>query len=304
MNKNGSIRVIRVLLSAILAATFTLHPTPVSADDPIPQIGDPVSLDISTPPENSLAFSGCQPVKMTALNANYEQRVVELVNLRRAEYGLPPLKRSADLDFSARYHAKDMMDDDYFSHDTQDRVNNSLVSICTWSERIQKFYPNREYLGENLAGGQVSPESMMEGLMNSEGHRKNILHSSYKEIGVGYMEMGGRLGRYWSQDFGSRSNVYPLIINREALNTPNRQVSLYIYGQGVWNEMRLRNDADAWSAWLPFQTSLGWALLSGTGVHTVSVELRKTGGITAAASSDTIVIKNLPYKLFLPTTRR
>jgi uncharacterized protein YkwD len=302
MNRNTNVHAAQKVFSVLLAVIFTLYPTPVFANDPIPQIGEPVSLENSEMPENSLAFNGCYRVEVGALNASYEQRMVELVNQRRAENGLPPLKRSLDLDYSARYHAKDMMDDNYFNHDSKDRVNNELVNACTWSERIQNFY-NRNYLGENLAAGYSTPDSALSALMNSDGHRANILNPNYYEIGIGYMEMGGSYGRYWVQDFGQRSNVYPIVINQEAASAYRRQVSLFIYGQDVWNEMRLRNDNGTWSAWQPFQKSLSWVLPVSSGMHTVWVEMRRTDGTTAAAS-DTINLMYLPHAVFIPTVRR
>ncbi len=42
--------------------------------------------------------------------------------------------------------------------------------------------------GENIAYGQRSPEAVMEGWMNSAGHRANILNANFKNIGVGYYQ--------------------------------------------------------------------------------------------------------------------
>ena len=53
--------------------------------------------------------------------------------------------------------------------------------------------------GENIAYGYQTPEQVVQGWMNSEGHRKNILSSSFTKIGVGCYEKGGVL--YWSQFF-------------------------------------------------------------------------------------------------------
>ena len=72
--------------------------------------------------------------------------------------------------------------------------------------------------------------------MNSPGHKANILNSGYREFGVGYYSSR------WTQDFGARSAVYPMVINREAASTGAPQVSLYIYRQAAdWTEMRLND---------------------------------------------------------------
>ncbi|MFR8737827.1 MAG: CAP domain-containing protein [Eubacterium sp.] len=54
--------------------------------------------------------------------------------------------------------------------------------------------------GENIAWGQRSPEEVMNGWMNSSGHRANILNSSFKKIGVAYY-VGANGRTYWTQLF-------------------------------------------------------------------------------------------------------
>jgi uncharacterized protein YkwD len=51
-------------------------------------------------------------------------------------------------------------------------------------------------VGENIAVGQLTPKEVMKDWMNSPGHRKNILHSEFAEIGIGLF------GDYWVQNFG------------------------------------------------------------------------------------------------------
>ena len=51
--------------------------------------------------------------------------------------------------------------------------------------------------GENIAMGYPTPEAVVDGWMNSEGHRANILNPSFTVIGVGYVEQG----HYWTQMF-------------------------------------------------------------------------------------------------------
>jgi hypothetical protein len=127
----------------------------------------------------------------------------------------------------------------------------------------------------------------MNGWMNSTGHRNNILSTNYWEIGVGYATAGGSTyGRYWTQDFGQRSGVYPLITNRDMASTDSRGVSLYIYGS--FQQMRLKNDGDAWGPWQTFSNSFSWTLNNGAGNHTVAAELKS--GSTVVQTSDTIYL--------------
>ena len=244
-------------------------------------------------------FSGCGGINQPVVNANFEQQVVDLVNTERANRGLAPYKRVTALDEAARYHSADLGQDNYFSHDTYDRVNGNLVYVCdTWT-RIGKYYTGA--MGENIAAGYSTPQDVMNGWMNSSGHRANILSTNNWEIGVGYATASGsKYVRYWTQDFGRRSGVYPLIINRDAASTDSRNVSLYIYGS--FQQMRLKNDGDAWGDWQAFQNAVAWTLANGVGTHTVTAELKS--GSTVVSSSDIIylTVADAPQLGNLPDT--
>ncbi|MEW6648741.1 MAG: CAP domain-containing protein [Chloroflexota bacterium] len=279
--------ILTALLIAVLAG-LNSGAGVVTAQVETPQTGEAVYDENGL--QNEIQLTGCAAQNFAPLNAAFEQRVVELVNDTRAQNNppLPPLKRNDALDYAARFHARDMKEDNYFSHDSQDRSGSTLTIVCSWSARIGGFYLNRSRLGENIAAGYADPQTVMNGWMGSSGHRANILNSNYREIGVGYWDGGGSYQRYWVQNFGSRSAVFPIVINREYAQTSSPDVNLYIYGQGTWDEMRLRNDDGAWGAWQPFRSSLTWRLNWLRGVRTVSVELRRSGQSTVTGSSDTI----------------
>lgn len=228
------------------------------------------------------AFTGCGGATAPPDNPGYLQQVVDLVNQVRLENNLPPLKRVAELDNAAAYHATDMTQDNYFEHDTYDRVNGDLKYVCAWSSRIESYYPGWSSLAENIAAGYTTPASVMNGWMNSSGHKDNILSANNWEIGAGYSAAGD----YWVQDFGQRAGVYPLVINREAETTSSPLVSIYVYG--TWKEIRLRNESGVWSTWQSFKNSFSWNLDNKAGLHTVSAEMRN--GTQTASASDTIVL--------------
>ena len=54
---------------------------------------------------------------------------------------------------------------------------------------------------ENIAAGYATPKAVVEGWMNSPGHRANILTSGLKKLGVGYTTSNDRYGHYWVQLF-------------------------------------------------------------------------------------------------------
>jgi len=197
-----------------------------------------------------------------------------------------------------------MGQDDYFAvvdheHDTYDKIAGYHVWVCDAWTRIQSYYVQPEVArpsAENIAAGDPTPQRVMDFWMVIPEDRSNILSTYSWEIGVGYYTGEGwwsKLGGYWVQDFGRRSDVYPLIIDREAAKTNSRNVSLYIYGS--WDEVRLRSDGPcvgcvhgSWSGWQPFQNTMNWTLGLGRGEHTVWAEMRKGG--QSASSSDTIYL--------------
>jgi uncharacterized protein YkwD len=202
--------------------------------------------------------ASCPAVEVLPINWAFEQRVVELVNDHRAAIGRPPLRRVAPLDLAARYHACDMRDDGYFDHDSFDRQGDALVFACDTWQRIRNFYTRHRAMGENIAAGQESPEEVVSDWLSSDGHRQNIESTLFTEIGVGYCAPGGEYTHYWVQNFGQRTNEYPLIIQRDYARTDTPEVSIYIHGK--WRRMRLRNDNGSWGGWQPFSNSFNWTL--------------------------------------------
>jgi uncharacterized protein YkwD len=284
----GSIALL-LMLSPIALVTATTPKTATSS----------VARTAATAPPYAPEFSGCGGINQPIVNADYEQQVVDLVNTERANRGLPPYKRVTALDEAARYHSADLGQDDYFEHSTYDREGGNLVYVCgTWT-RIATYYGGAT--GENIAGGYSTPQSVMNGWMDSPGHRDNILSTGSWEIGVGYAAVGGsEYTRYWTQDFGRRNGVYPLVINREAASIDSRSVSLYIYG--TFQQMRLKNDNGTWGDWQTFQNNVAWTIANGVGTHTVTAELKN--GSTVATSSDTIYLSqaSVPQLGNLPDT--
>ena len=262
---------------------------------PEPALISPISAEQGTIQPN---YTGCGGINAPAVNAAYEQEIIDRVNAVRDSYGLPPLKWVSSLNHSARYHATDMGQDNYFDHDSHDRQGGSLVKVCAWSARIQSYYTNWLSLAENIAAGYGTPAEVMAGWMNSPGHKNNILSEGNWEIGAGFYQGSTR---YWVQNFGRRRDVYPLIINREGATTDSPDVSLYIYGD--WDEVRLRNDGGSWTSWRPFQSTMNWRLYWSRGERTVWAEMRNGSG--TVVSSDTIylttgspILGNLPDALW------
>ena len=122
----------------------------------------------------------------------YEQQVVDLVNKERAAAGLPALKVNTKLAGVAEKKAEDLRDKNYFDHNSP--------TYGSPFDMMKQFGISYSSAGENIAKGQKTPEAVMNGWMNSPGHRANILNSNFTEIGVGYVtDSNGTT--YWVQHF-------------------------------------------------------------------------------------------------------
>ena len=108
-------------------------------------------------------------------NAAYEAEVVRLVNAERAKYGLAALTQDDGAQNVAHVRAKEIVQS--FSHTRPDGR-----SCFTASSDQGVTYRSA---GENIAYGYATPAQVVNGWMNSEGHRKNILSAVYTKITAG-----------------------------------------------------------------------------------------------------------------------
>lgn len=120
-----------------------------------------------------------------------EREMFRAVNIEREKAGIESLSFDNDLRDVGRSHSKDMLERGYFSHYTPEGVSPF--------ERMDKADINYQSAGENLALAP-STELAMQGLMNSPGHRKNILSPNFNKIGIGVID-GGIYGKMYSQEF-------------------------------------------------------------------------------------------------------
>lgn len=124
--------------------------------------------------------------------SQHAQAVLSLVNAERSKYGLSSLTLSDKLTAVANEKARDMAENNYFSH--------TSPTYGSPFQMLQQYGIQYKSAGENIAAGQRSPEEVMNSWMNSSGHRANILNESYTEIGIGYYA-GGSYGTEWVQIF-------------------------------------------------------------------------------------------------------
>lgn len=121
---------------------------------------------------------------------SYAKEVVRLVNAERAKAGLSPLTINDGVAKAAQVRAHEIKDT--FSHTRPDGSNFSTI--------LTQNGITYRGVGENIAYGQNSPESVMQSWMNSSGHRANILNKDFTAIGVGHYKDGSGVD-YWTQIF-------------------------------------------------------------------------------------------------------
>ena len=107
-----------------------------------------------------------------------EEEVVKLVNEERAKHNLQPLEIDEILMKLSREKSEDMYTNNYFSHISE--------KLGAPADVIRSNGLEFTWMGENIAKGQTTPSEVVQGWMNSKGHRENILSPNAKYIGVGY----------------------------------------------------------------------------------------------------------------------
>lgn len=125
------------------------------------------------------------------LDQESERQMLDLVNKARTQLGIKALEWNEQRAEVARNHSKDMFNRGYFSHYSKEGKD--------VGNRLDESGINYTYAGENLA---LAPDVTRAhiGLMNSEGHRRNILDPAFSKIGIGVID-GGVYGKMFTQVF-------------------------------------------------------------------------------------------------------
>lgn len=152
---------------------------------------------ITVPPTTGTSENHEEAVKLNfnvddpATDPQAEEDMLTLVNRERTGRGLPALEMDPELRLVARAHAADMFKRGYFAHETPEGKNPF--------DRMRDANIPFDTAGENLA---LAPTLDMahDGLMNSPGHRANILNDQFGKVGIGVLD-GGIYGKMFVQEF-------------------------------------------------------------------------------------------------------
>ena len=150
----------------------------------------PVPQPQPKPVPQPQASPGSQPAPVKGLNAD-EQRMLDLVNTARTSAGLKPLQADMALVRLARLKAQDMIDKNYFDH--------TSPTYGSPFDMMRAAGVTYRYAGENLAGAPAVDVAHTN-LMNSPGHRANILNVNFTKVGIGVVN-GGPYGKMFVQMF-------------------------------------------------------------------------------------------------------
>ncbi|MFC0477896.1 CAP-associated domain-containing protein [Robertmurraya beringensis] len=140
--------------------------------------------------QNKPGWYGTQSL---SVKVGFELQLFDLTNAARVENGLKPLVWSDLARLSARKHSEDMAANSYFDH-----VNLKGEDPFV---RMEKEGIRFTYAGENLAMGQFNSIFAHEGLMNSLGHRENILETNFTHLGAGVFFKQGTYVPYYTENF-------------------------------------------------------------------------------------------------------
>ena len=119
-----------------------------------------------------------------------EWDLIHYTNLVREQYGLPPFEYDPTLMMAARFKAQSMSQLQYFAHE-------SPVYGTWYIIPRELFGSTSSFLAENLARRQRSPQEAVDALMNSPGHRDNILRDNVTRMGAGFYNY------HWVQFFSN-----------------------------------------------------------------------------------------------------
>jgi len=163
---------------------IVVKPTPAPIPVPKPT---PAPTPTPTPAPAPSSIPSGLPTSLTAM----EQQMVNLVNQERVKQGLKPLEVDMRLVKAARLKSQDMIDKNYTSH-----ISPTYGSPFDMLKSMGITYRTA---GENIAGAGTVDRAHTS-LMNSAGHRANILSPNYTKFGIGIIQ-GGPYGLMFTQIF-------------------------------------------------------------------------------------------------------
>lgn len=139
---------------------------------------------------NSQGNTGMKSTSSSSLSID-EKEVLDLINNQRVQNGLKPLEIDYEVQRVARIKAQDMVDNNYFAHESP--------IYGTPFNMLKSFRISYITAGENIAGNSTNNGAVI-AWMNSQGHRANILNESFTYTGIGVVN-SSKYGKIYVQIF-------------------------------------------------------------------------------------------------------
>ena len=182
---------VRLSSGASGSLVLTIAPSVQTSPAPTPPPPAPTPPAPTPPPAPSTPPSSDQAAMLSAINAVRAQARSCGITAYPA---VPALKWNTQLEAAALLHSQDMANKNYFSHTSQD-------GRSPWDRIRAQGYPLGAG-GENIAAGQSSVASVIDGWVKSPGHCANLMSTSYTEVGMAKGENASSTYKiYWTQIF-------------------------------------------------------------------------------------------------------
>lgn len=140
---------------------------------------------------NSGTSSGSSSSSSDSTLSSDEKEVFDLINKQRTNNGIAALKMDSEALNVARIKAQDMVNNNYFSHNSP--------TYGSPFDMLRSFKVTYKTAGENIAGNS-SNSGAVNAWMNSSGHKANILNSSFNYTGIGVVQ-SSKYGKIYVQIF-------------------------------------------------------------------------------------------------------
>ncbi|MCE0536928.1 CAP domain-containing protein [Kineosporia rhizophila] len=176
------------------ATTEPSDPGPTTPEEPttepttdVPTTEPTTEAPTTTPDETTTSPSG---------DSTLATAVIKIVNTERAAAGCEPVTQDQALTQAALTHSEKM--------EAANQMSHQLPGEADLGTRFTAAgYTGWRSIGENVAYGYTSAASVMDGWMNSAGHKANILNCSFDDIGVAAVT-GDNGTIWWTQTFGTQ----------------------------------------------------------------------------------------------------
>ncbi len=132
-----------------------------------------------------------------------QDRLLQLINEKRAAYGVAPLRMSPLLNASAQAKSEDMASNGYFAHISPSGVTPEML------KQRYGYPPNAPGWGENILWSEATADDAFWSWWSSAPHRENMLSATYTEVGIGGPVSGNYYWGVWTLHFGNANTAAP-----------------------------------------------------------------------------------------------